>query len=236
MAINGLDISQVAIGGVQDDNNHTAPSRTVTPTSPSSDSSRLVPAISSGHSAPPTDGDRFPSLPTPIRFSVTTSPDVSNSPTLYASDASPMQPFPSPIFSGHSSRSIQPTSSTVLRSNNPEGHESMLSIHLLAPPPGCRRSNGGTGTLSSVGGSSTQCEVEDSQSFGLSTMRSIQPDITSTLLFPTSTHIDVASPDDPSCPSSEVSLSKKTSHHVRWPSLPHSDETDTGPNITRKSR
>ena len=230
MSSEGLDIPEIAVVGVPDDNDHTAP--THTPSSSSPDVSRLPPSPS-GHRTSPADNHGFLSLPTPILRSPRNSLDASGSPSSHASDTSSVQPPPSPTLSAHSSGSIRFATSTVLRENNPEEHDGMSSFNLLAPPSNRHRRKGSVTTVSSVGSSSTERDVEDNQSFRLSPVHSAQSDVASTLPSPTHTHVDAASSDIPSRSSSPASFLKKTLHRVRRPSPSPTGETDTNSETTR---
>lgn len=88
-------------------------------------------------------------------------------------------------------------------------------------------------TVSSVGSSSTERDTEDNQSFRLSPVRSAHSDAASTLPSPTHTHVDTASSDLPSRPSSPASFLKKTLHRVRRPSPSPTGESDTNSDTTR---
>jgi len=229
MASDGLDIPQIAVVGVPDDTNHPIP--TQTNPSPSSDSPRPPPSPLV-HATSPTDNQAFLSLPTPILKSARNSLDAVGSPSSHTSDTSSLQPPPSPTLSAHSTGSIRFATSTVLRDNNPEEHDGLSSLKLLAPPPPHHRRKGSEATVSSVGSSSTEREYEDNQSFRLSPVRSAHSDATSTLPSPTHTHVDVV-PDVPSRPSSPASFLRKTLHRVRRSSPSPSGDTDTASEMTR---
>ena len=228
MASDDLDIPQIAVVGVPEDNNNATPTQILP--SPPSDSPHLPPSPL-GRATPPADNQGFLSLPTPILKSPRNSLDAVGSPSLHTSDTSSLQPPPSPTLSAHSTGSIRFAISTVLRENNPEEHDGMTSLKLLAPPPPHHRRKGSVTTVSSVGSSSTEQEYEDNQSFRLSPVRSAHSDATSTLPSPTYTHVDVV-PDVPSRSSSPASFIRKTLHHVRRSQSP-SGETDTASETTR---
>ena len=230
MASDDLDIPQIAVVGVPEDNNHASSADSLP--SPSSDVPHLPPSPL-GHATSQTDNQAFLSLPTPILKSARNSLDPIGSPSSHTSDTSSLQPPPSPTLSAHSagSGSIRFASSTVLRENNPEEHDGMTSLKLLAPPPPHHRRKGSVATVSSVGSSSTEREYEDNQSFRLSPVRSAHSDATSTLPSPTHTHVDVV-PEDHSRSSSPASFLRKTLHRVRRSPSP-SGETDTGSETTR---
>jgi len=159
-----------------------------------------------------TDGyQAFLSLPTPILKSARNSLDAVGSPSSHTSDTSSFQPPPSPTLSAHSTGSIRFATSKVLRDNNPEEHDGMSSLKLLAPPPPHHRRKGSVTTVSSVGSSSTEREYEDNQSFRLSPVRSAHSDANSTLPSPTYTHVDVV-PDVPSRSSSQPVLFER--HYI----------------------
>src|ERR1700730_6802659 len=122
MASDDLDIPQIAVVGVQDDNNSTVSLHTLPPLS---DNSR--PPSPSGHATSPTDNQGFLSLPTPILRSARNSLDALGSPASHSSDTSSLQPPPSPTLSAHSSGSIRWANSTVLRDNNPEERDGLSS-------------------------------------------------------------------------------------------------------------
>jgi Ca2+-transporting ATPase len=226
MASDDLDIPQIAVVGVPEDNNHTIPTHILPPQS--SDPSPLPPSPLA-HATLPTDNQAFLSLPTPILRSARNSLDAFGSAT---SDTSSLQPPPSPTLSAHSSGSIRFATSTVLRDNNPDEHDGLSSLNLLAPPSRRHRRKGSIGTVSSVGSSLTERDIEDNQSFRLSPVRSAQSDAPSTLPSPTYTHVDPG-PDVISRPSSAASFFQKTLHRVRRGSPSPSGETDAGSDTTR---
>ena len=219
MASDDLDIPQIAVVGVQDDSNPSSSSLALP--SPSLDSSRLPP------SPPPSDGHGYLSPPTPILRSARNSLDAFGSPS-HLSDNSSLPPPPSPTLSAHSSGSIRWANTTLLRDNNPEEHDGSSSLYLAPPSQGHHR-KGSIGTVSSIGTSSTERDVEDTSSFRLSPLRSAHSDLTSTLPSPTQTHVD-ASSDAGSRPSSVTSFFRKTAHRVRRPSP---SPSDTGSDTTR---
>jgi Ca2+-transporting ATPase len=223
MASDDLDIPQIAVVGVPEDNNHPIPTHILPPQS--SDASRLP----LGHATLPADNQGFLSLPTPILRSARNSLDAFGSAT---SDTSSLQPPPSPTLSARSSGSIRFATSTALRDNNPDEHDALSSLNLLAPPSRRHHRKGSVGTVSSVGSSSTERDIEDNQSFRLSPVRSAQSDAPSTLPSPTYTHVDPG-PDVISRPSSAASFFRKTLHRVRRGSPSPSGETDTGSDTTR---
>jgi Ca2+-transporting ATPase len=227
MASDDQDIPQIAVVGVPEDNNLSTPTHSLS--SPSPDAPRRPPSPS-GHGASPTNNQGYLSLPTPILKSGRNSLEASGSPSL-ASDTFSIQPPPSPTLSAHSS--IRFATSTVLRENNPEEHDGLSSLNLLAPPPSRHRRKGSVTTVSSVGSSSTERDVEDNQSFRLSPVRSAHSDVASTLPSPTHTHVDPASSDVSSRPSSPASFLKKTLHRVRRPSPSPTGESDTNSDTTR---
>ncbi|KAN0120860.1 hypothetical protein V8E52_004129 [Russula decolorans] len=100
------------------------------------------------------------------------------------------------------------------------------SMFEASHPHGHRRM-GGVGTVSSIGSSSTERDVEDKSS-PLQTAHS-ESDVTSTRPFPT------LPSDTGARPSSVTSfiLIKRIMHRVRRPSPSPSRETDTGSDITR---
>jgi len=214
---------------VAENNGHATPTQTL-PT-PSSDSPRLPPSPL-GHTTPPTDNHGFLSLPTSILESARNSLDAVGSPSSHTSDASLLQPPPSPTLSAHSSGSIRFATSTVLRDNNPEEHDELSSLKLPDPPPPHHRRKGCVATVSSVGSSWSERRYEDNQIFRLSPVRSAHSDATSTLPSPTHTHVDIVS-DAPSPPSSPASSLRKTFHRVRESSPSPSGETDTGSDTAR---
>ena len=220
MASDDLDIPQIAVVGVPEDNNHATPTQPL-PTPPADSP---LPPSPLGHATSPTDNQGFLSLPTPILKSARNSLDAVGSPSSHTSDTSSLQPPPSPTLSAHSTGSIRFATSKVLRENNPEEHDGMTSLKLLAPPPPHHRRKGSVTTVSSVGSSSTEREYEDNQSIRLSPVRSAHSDATSTLPSPTHTHVDVI-PDVPSRSSSPASFIRKTLHRVRRSQSP-SGETD----------
>jgi hypothetical protein len=112
---------------------------------------------------------------------------------IHDDTTSPFRDVSSPTLSAHSSGSIRWANSTVLRDNNPEEHDGLSSLGLLAPPSQGHRRKSSTATVSSIGSSITDRDTEDSSGLGLSLVRSGQPDTPSTLPSPTNTHVDAAS-------------------------------------------
>ena len=217
MASDDLDIPQIAVVGVPDDSN---PSLALP--SPSLDGSRLPPSPS------PSDVHGFLSPPTPILRSARNSQDPLGSPS-HSSDNSSLPPPPSPTLTARSSGSVRWANSTALRDNNPEEHD---GSSYLAPPSHGHRRKGSVATVSSIGSSSTDRDVEDNLSFKLSPMRSAHSDVTSTLPSPTHTHVD-ANSDAGSRPSSVTSFFRRTVHRVRRSSPSPSGETDSASESTR---
>jgi P-type Ca2+ transporter type 2C len=227
MASDDLDIPEIAVVGVQDDNLpsfHLDPLRT-----PSPEDFRLSP---SSLASSPSDNHGFLSPPGPILRS-RNSLDSPTSPTSHTFDGSSMHPPPSPTLSAHSSGSIRWVSSTILRDNHPEDHDGLSSLNLLAPPAPGHRRKASTGTVSSIGSSSTERDIDEMSSIGLSPVPSAHSDTTSMLPSPTYTHVDVGS-DASSRPTSATGFFKKTVHRVRRSSPSPSGETDVGSDITRK--
>ena len=219
MASDDLDIPQIAVVGVQDDNN---PSSSVLALpSPPLDSSRLPP------SPPPSDIHGYLSPPTPILRSARNSLDAFGSPS-HLSDNSSLPPPPSPTLSARSSGSVRWANTTLLRDNNPEEHDGSSSLYLAPPSQGHHR-KGSIGTVTSIGTSSTDRDVDETSSFRLSPLRSARSDLTSTLPSPTHTHVDPGS-DAGSRPSSVTSFFRKTVHRVRRSSP---SPSDTGSDTTR---
>ena len=225
MASDDLEIPQIAVVGVQDDFNPSSSTYTLS----SFDVSRTPPPPPT-HATSPTDNHAFLSPPTPILRSARNSLDPLGTSAPYTSDTSSLQHPPSPTLSALSSGSIRFANSTVLRDNNPEDHDGLSSLNLLAPPPPTHRRKGSIGTVSSiVSSSSTERDIEDSSSFRLSPVRSAHSDATSTLpSSPTYTHVDAGS-DAGSRPPSAASFFRKAVHRVRRPSpSPSHETTDTG--------
>jgi Ca2+-transporting ATPase len=213
MASEDLDIPQIAVVGVSD----ALPS-------PFLDSFRLSPSPS------PPDNRCCLSLPTPILRLARNSPDAFGCPSRVSDNAS--LPFsPSPTISAHSSGSIRCANSTVLRDTNPEERDRSSSLYLALPPDGHRR-KGSIDTVSRIGSSSTERDVEDNSSSRISPLGSAHSDVTSTLPSPTHPHVDTSS-DAGSRPSSVTSFFKRAVHRVRQPSPSHSGETGTGSGTTR---
>ena len=222
-----LDIPQIAVVGVQDDNS-SRPILDVPPTTYLDNSSPLSPM---GHASSPSDVHGFLSLPAPILRNSRNSLDLPGSPASHTSDASSLQPPPSPTLSAHSSGSIRWATSTVLRENNPDEHDGLSSLGLLAPPSQGHRRKASTGTISSIGSSSTDRDVEDPSGLRLSPVRSGHSDVPSTLPSPTNTHVEVG--PDTSRSSSPASFIKRAVQRVRHPSPSPSGETDIGSDTTR---
>jgi len=212
MASDRLDIPQIAVAGVPEDTNHPTPNGPRLPASPLS------------YATSPTDNQGF--------LSARHSLDTVGSPSSHTSDTSSLQCPPSPTLSAHSSGSIRFATSTVLRDNNPEEHDGLSSLKLLAPSLPYHRRKGSVTIVSSAGSISTEREYEDNQSFRLSPVRSAHSDATGTPPSPTHTHVDVVS-EVPSRPSSPASFLRKTLHRVRRSSPSPSGETDTGSDTTR---
>jgi Ca2+-transporting ATPase len=221
-----LDIPQIAVVGVQDDT--FGPTLDALPSTSLENSYPLSPI---GHASSSSDMHGFLSLPTPILRNSRNSLDLPASPASHTSDASSLHPPPSPTLSARSSGSIRWATSTVLRDNNPEDHDGLSSLGLLAPPSQGHRRKGSTGTISSIGSSSTDRDIEDVPGLGLSTVRSGHSDAPSTLPSPTNTHVDAGS--DTSRPSSPASFFKRTVQRVRHPSPSPSGDTDMGSDTTR---
>ncbi|KAH9168805.1 calcium-translocating P-type ATPase [Lactarius sanguifluus] len=228
MASDDLDIPQIAVVGVPDDNSPTPTLDASPPTSPDNTSSPLHPL---GHASTPSDNHGFLPLPTPILRNSRNSLDIPSSPASHTSDASSLHPPPSPTLSAHSSGSIRWATSTVLRENNPEEHDGLSSLGLLAPPPPGHHRKGSTATVSSIGSIFTDRDNEDSPGLALSPVRSGQSDVPSTLPSPTNTHVDAGS--DTSRPSSAAGFFKRTVQRVRHPSPSPSGDTDIGSDTTR---
>ena len=223
MASDDLDIPQIAVVGVPEDNNH--PTSAETLPSPPSDGLHL-PTSPLGHTTSQTDNEGFLSLPTPILKSVRNSLDPIGSPSSHVESSFVC----STTLSAHSAGSIRLANSMVSRENNPEEHDGMPSLGLLAPPPPHRRRMGSVTTVSSVGSSSTERGYVDNQSFRLSPVPSAHSE-TCILPSPTQTHMDVVS-DVSSRSSRPARRLRKTSHRVRWSPSP-SGETDMGSETTR---
>jgi P-type Ca2+ transporter type 2C len=228
MASDDLDIPEIAVVGVQDDNFSGVPLDTLY--SPSSDGYRLPPSNPASTSF---DMHGFLSPPTPILRPARNSLDSPTSSTSPTSDGSSMHPPPSPTLSARSSGSIRWANSTVLRDNNPEEHDGLSSLNLLAPPPPGHRRKGSIATVSSIGSSSTERDIDETSSIGLSPVPSAHSDVTSMLPSPTHTHVDVGS-DVGSRPTSAIGFFKKTVHRVRRSSPSPSGESDVGSDITGK--
>jgi P-type Ca2+ transporter type 2C len=223
-----LEIPEIAVVGVQDDNVSSFSSDIPDPTSPEGS---LLPPSAIASSFSETQG--FLSPPTPFQLSARNSLDSPTSPTSHASDGSSIQPPPSPTLSARSSGSVRWANSTVLRDNNPEEHDGLSSLNLLAPPPHGHRRKGSIATISSIASSITERDVDETFSIGPSSMPSPHSDTTSMLPSPTHTHVDVGS-DGPSRPTSATGFFKKTVDRARRSSPSPSGETDVGSDITRK--
>jgi hypothetical protein len=168
----------------------------------------------------------------PILRSARNSIDAFGSPS-HASDNASLPAPPSSTLSAHSSGSIRWANSTLLRDNNPEDHDGSSSLYLAPPPQGHRRKSS-IATVSSVGSSSTDRDMEDNVSFRLSPLRSACSDVTSTLPSPTQTPVD-ANSDAGSRPPSVNCFIRRTmhrQHRVRRPSPSPSGETDTASDTT----
>ncbi|KAI9449869.1 calcium-translocating P-type ATPase [Lactarius psammicola] len=211
MASDDLDIPQIAVVGVQEDNNYNNSS------------------FSLSHIGHTRSSDL--SLPTPILRNSRNSLDVPGSLASHSSGASSSHPPPSPTLSAHSSGSVRWATSTVLRDNNPEEHDGLSSLGLLAPSSQGYRQKGRNGTVSSICSIFTDRDIEDSSSLGLSPVRSGHSDVPITLPSPTNTHVDAGS--DISRPSSAASFFKRTVQRVRHSSPSPSGDTDAGPDTTR---
>ncbi|KAH9025496.1 calcium-translocating P-type ATPase [Lactarius pseudohatsudake] len=225
MALNDLDIPQIAVAGVHDDHRSGPTLDASPPTPPDNTSFPLHPL---GHVSTPSDNHGFLPLPTPILRSSRTSLDVPSSLAPHTSDASSLHPPPSPTLSAHSSGSVRWAASTVTRDNKPEEHGGLSSLGLLAPPPQGHRRKGSMSTVSGIGSISTDRDTEDSLSLALSPVRSGQSDVPNALPSPTNTHVDIGS--DTSPPSSVAGFSKRNVQRVRHPSP---SDTDMGPDTTR---
>ena len=220
-----LDIPQIAVVGVQDDSGSPTPDE-----APTISHDNTFPLSPMGHASSPSDVHGFLSLPTPILRNSRNSLDLPASPASHTSDVSSLQPPPSPTLSAYSSGSVRFTSK-VLRDNNPEEHDGLSSLGLLAPPSQGHRRKSSTATFSSVGSSSTDHDVDYSSGLGLSTVRSGHSDAPSTLPSPTNTHVDAGL--DISRPSSATGFFKRTVQRVRHPSPSPSGDTDVGSDTTR---
>jgi Ca2+-transporting ATPase len=177
-------IPQIAVVGIQD-NNSPGPTLDAPPTS----HDNSFPLSPTGHASSPSDFHGFLSPSTNSeKFSKFS--DLPGSPASHTSDASSLQPPPSPSLSAHSSGSIRWANSTVLHDNNAEEHDGLSSLGLLAPP-----------------------SQEDSPGLRLSPVCSGHSDAPSTHSSPTNTHMDPGS--DTSRPSSLASFLKRTVWCVR---------------------
>ena len=205
------DIPQISVIGVQDDT-------TSGSTSPSPSPNTSSHPLFQRNSSPDTHG--FLSL-TPIWRNSQNYFDIPITPASYTSDASSLQPPPSPTLSTHSSSSIRWSNSTVLRDNNPEEHDGLSSLRLLTPPSQahCRKSS--TATPSSIISNFADHD----------TTRSGRSDAPSTLPSPTNTHVDAAS--HTARPSSLAACFKRAVHRVRRPSSSTGDDIEMGSDITR---
>ena len=221
MASDDLDIPEISVVGVQDDSTFVPIIDDHPASSPDNSSFPLSPLR---HASSLTDTHGLLSLPTPILRISRSSLDTPSSPASHMSDASSLQPPPSPTLSAYSSGSVRWANSTVLRDNNPEEHDGLSSLGLLAPPPHGHHRKGSTGTISTIGSSSTDRDIDDSTGLGLSLVRSGHSDAPSTLPSPTNTHVDPAS--DISRPSSAAGFFKRQVQRVRQPSPAPSGDSD----------
>ena len=142
----------------------TGPIRDASPV-PSPDNSAFPSPLSHASASPDTHG--YVSLPTPILRN-RTSLDIPSSPASHTSDASSLQPPPSPTLSAYSSSSVRWANSIVLRDNYPRGARWSLLFGSSCPPPQGHRQKSSTKTVSSIGSSFTDRDTEDSAGLGLS--------------------------------------------------------------------
>ena len=143
-------------------------------------------------------------------------------------DASSLRLPPSPTLSAHSSGSNRSANSIELRDNNPEEHDGLSSLGLLALPPQGHRRKSSIATVS-IGSSITDRDTEDPAGLGLSLVRSGQYDAPSTHPSVTNAHVDAAL--DTSRPSSPTSFFKRTvqrdRHSASSPSGDINADSDT---------
>ena len=209
------DIPQISVVAVQDDT-------TSGPTSPSPSPITSSHPLFPRNSSPDTHGAL--SHPTAILRNSRHFSDTPITSASYTSDASSLQPPPSPTLSAHSSGSIRWANSTLLRNNNPEEHDGLSSslVHLAPPSQGHRRKSS-TATPSSISSNFT----------GHDTTPSGRSDAPSTLPSPTNTHVAAASYT--ACPPSlRLAASvKRTVQRVLRPSSSPGDDIEMGSDITR---
>ena len=211
MASDDLDIPQIAVVG-----NHYYFNPSAHIPSPST------------HVIPPTNNHTSLSHPTAILGSARNSLNPLGSPVSYISDTSSLQPPPSPTLSVLSSRSVRFANSTVLRDNKPEEYDGLFSLNLLAPPPPRRRRMGSIGTVSSIGSTSAEYDIEDSSSFRPCPVFSAHSDVTSSLPSLTQTLADTGS-DVGSSSSPRISSLGRSLYRVRQSSpFPSRETTYTG--------
>ncbi len=225
MASDDLNIPQIAVVGVQDDNNSGPPDKSSFP----------LPHIDHANS-PSVKHGKF-ALPTPILRNSRNSLDVPGTLPSHTPDASSSNPPPSPTLSAHSLGSTHwATSALGLRDNNPEEHDGLSSLGLLlAPPSQGHRRKGSTGTVSSIGSSSTDRDIAGSSSLGLSPVRYGHSDVPSKHPSPTPTNTHVDAGSDTSLPSLAADFIKRTVQRVRHPSPSPSGGTDIGSGTTQEA-
>ncbi|KAH9159737.1 calcium-translocating P-type ATPase [Lactarius sanguifluus] len=217
MASDDLDIPETALVGGHDNSPTLNASSALSPVN-------SFPPLLIGHTSSPFGVHGLFSLPTPILRISRNSLDVPASPAPHTSDLSSLHPSPSATLSTNSSNSTRRATSTVLRDNNPEVHDGLLSLG-PTPPPQVHRRKGRTG----IGSIFTNLDVEDPSNPGLSPVRSGQPDVPSTHLSSTNTHVHAGS--DTSRPSSVANF-RTTVQHIRHPSR---GETDIGLDTTQEA-
>ncbi|KAI9449867.1 calcium-translocating P-type ATPase [Lactarius psammicola] len=163
-----------------------------------------------------------PSFPLPHISHPSSSSDKHES---HTSNASSPHPPPSPTLSTYPSGSIH---RATLRNNDPGENVGLSSSGILIPPSQGYRRKGNTGTVSSIGSSSTNRDIADSSSLVLIPLRS---NMLSTHPSPTNTYVDAGS--GPSLPS--LAAGFRTAERIPHPSPSPSHETDMGSDTTQEA-
>ncbi|KAH9992234.1 hypothetical protein BJV74DRAFT_835049 [Russula compacta] len=176
-----LNIPQVSVVSIQDDFSPSSSTHTLS----SFNASRTLPSPST-RATSPSDNHTFVSPPTLILRSAQNSFDLLGPPVSYTFDASSRRPPPFPTYPSRSS--------TSSRDHHPKDYDILSSSHLPPASPSHRQS---ISTGSSIGSTSTECDIEDSLSFRLCPVCSAHSNLTSSL--PSSTHPQVDAGSGLSC-------------------------------------
>ena len=215
-----LDVPQIAVVGVQGDFNPSS----IHILSLSFGASRTPPSLSIHVTLIP-DNHVSLSSSIPILRSARNSLDPLGPPVSYTVDTSLRQPPPSPTHFSHSLGAIHfATTSTPSRDKCREDYDISSFFSLLAPPSPSHCRMGSIGTVSSIGSTSAECDIEDSSNFRLRLVFYTHSDATSTLPSPTHTHED-AGADVTSHFLPQNSFSGRGLYRVRWTSPYTSRET-----------